>query len=216
MTEQQPKATLCQQCGQPALLLWSDQVPLCADCYRKVAQATFMEQQARHNQLSWLASQQNLIQQDIYVGHGGLLPLKQMLIPPAPSAGDNYSVSHIQVSDSNVGVINSGNMTLMNTSIDVIGDRGDTDVATAIKDLTQAVLDDKDVEQELKKEIVEQLSFLASQAAVQPESRVAAVIKGVLSTVKESLSVSATLLTLWEKVGPLLAAYLAGTAGGGL
>jgi len=128
----------------------ADKIPLCADCYHKVAQANFMEQQATHNKLSWLASHLNLIEQELYVGHGGLIPLKQIAIPQPPSAGISYTYSNIQVSDSAVGVINPGTLYTISTSIDVIQNRGDTELATAIKDLTQEVVNSKEIQDDIK------------------------------------------------------------------
>lgn len=65
----------CYHCDKPALFKY-DKTPLCVDCYHKVAHANFMEQQAMHNKQSWLASQLNYIEQQLYVGHGGLLLIK--------------------------------------------------------------------------------------------------------------------------------------------
>ena len=61
--QNEPKTpVLCQQCSKPAIFQYADRIPLCVDCYQKVAQADFLEQQAKHNQMSWLAVQQNYLQ----------------------------------------------------------------------------------------------------------------------------------------------------------
>ena len=155
------KVTRCYQCGKPAIIKYANKIPLCVDCYSKVTQATFMEQQATHNKLSWLASQQNFMQLELYQGHGGILPLKQVQIPPPPSAGINYSYSNIDVSDSAIGVINPGTLYTINTSIDVMQNRGDKELAAAIKDLTQEVVNSKEIQNDVTKEITELLQYLA-------------------------------------------------------
>lgn len=193
----------CSQCDKPAVVKYADKIPLCADCYHKVAQANFMEQQAMHSKLSWVASNLNLIEQDLYLGCGGLLPLKQMTIPQPPSAGSSYTFSQIQVSDSNVGVINPGTLFTLNTSIEVMQNRGDSELAKAVKELTQAVLDDKQITNDLKKEIAEQLEFLVAEAVADREKRRVGVIKGVMSHIGKAISISAALLTIWDKVEPL-------------
>ena len=196
----------CSQCDKPAITKYADKIPLCADCYHKVAQANFMEQQTMHNRLSWLASNLNLTEQQLYVGHGGLLPLKQMIIPQPPSAGSSYTFSQIQVSDSNVGVINPGTLFALNTSIEVMQNRGDSELAKAVKELTQAVLDDKQITDDLKKEIAEQLEFLVAEAVADKEKRRVGVIKGVMAQISKAISTSAALLTIWGKVEPLFRA----------
>ena len=194
----------CSQCDKPAIIKYADKIPLCADCYHKVAQANFMEQQAAHNKLSWLTSNLNLIQQELYVGHGGLIPLKQMEIPQPPSAGINYAYSNIQVSDSAIGVINPGTLYTINTSIDVMQRRGDTDLASAIKDLTEEVVNSKDIQDEIKKEISELLQFLASEASVNKDTRNKSVVKQVLERLGQLIPVATTTWSIWEKVQPLL------------
>ena len=196
----------CSQCDKPAIIKYADKIPLCADCYHKVAQANFMEQQTMHNRLSWIASNLNFTEQQLYVGHGGLLPLKQMIIPQPPPTGSSYTFSQIQVSDSNVGVINPGTLFALNTSIEVMQNRGDSELAKAVKELTQAVLDDKQITDDLKKEIAEQLEFLVAEAIADKGKRRVAVIKGVMAQISKAISTSAALLTIWDKVEPLLRA----------
>jgi len=200
------KVVKCCQCDKPAIIKYDDKIPLCADCYHKVAQANFMEQQTEHNKLSWLASNRNFIQQELYAASGGLLPLKQMVIPQAPSAGSSYTFSQIQVSDSNVGVINPGTLFTLNTSIEVMQNRGDREIANAVKELTQAVLDDKQITNDLKKEIAEQLEFLVAEAIADKEKHRVGVIKGVMAQISKAISTSAALLTIWDKVAPLFRA----------
>jgi len=196
----------CSQCDKPAIIKYADKIPLCADCYHKVAQANFMEQQTMHNRLSWVASNLNFTEQQLYVGCGGLLPLKQMIIPQPPSAGSSYTFSQIQVSDSNVGVINPGTLFALNTSIEVMQNRGDSELAKAVKELTQAVLDDKQITDDLKKEIAEQLEFLVAEAIADKEKRRVGVIKGVMGQISKAISTSAALLTIWDKIEPLFRA----------
>jgi hypothetical protein len=195
----------CHQCGKPAIVKYG-KTPLCVECYHKMAQAAFMEQQAQHNKLSWLASQYNIVQQDLWAGSGGLLPLKQMVIPQPPSAGINYTYTNIQVSDSAIGVINPGILYTIDTSIDVMQNRGETELAKAVKELTQAVLDDKQITDDLRNQIAEQLEFLVAEAVADKEKRRTSIIKGVMTQIGKAITISAALLTIWGKVEPLFRA----------
>jgi len=163
-----------------------------------------MEQQATHNKLSWLASQMNFTQRQLYEGYGGLLPLKQVEIPQPPSAGINYTYSNIQVSDSAIGVINPGTLYAINTSIDVMQNRGDSELAAAIKELTQEVVNSKDIQDGIKKEIAELLQFLASEGLASKDTRNKSVIKQVLDRLGKLIPVATAAWSIWERVQPLL------------
>jgi len=196
----------CSQCDKPAIVKYADKIPLCADCYHKVAQANFMEQQAMHNKLSWLASNLNLIEQDLYLGCGGLLPLKQMTIPQPPSA-PSYSFNQIKVSESNVGVINTGTLFNLDTSIQVMQNRGDKELANAVRELTQAVLDNNELNDKLKEEIVEQLEFLVTEALASKDKRRKGLTGKIINNISQSVATFGALLTIWNNVEPLLRAY---------
>jgi len=194
----------CSQCDKPAIIKYDNKIPLCVDCYHKIAQAAFMEQQAQHNRLSWLASQMNLTEQHLYQGMGGILPLKQIQIPQPPSAGINYSYSNIEVSDSAVGVINPGTLYTINTSIDVMQNRGDNELAAAIKDLTQEVVNSKEIQDDVRKEITELLQYLASAASTDKDTQNKSVVKQVLERLEKLIPVATLAWSIWERVQPLL------------
>jgi hypothetical protein len=195
----------CHHCDKPATFKRGE-IPLCVDCYYKVAQADFMEQQILHNQMSWTASNLNFIEQQLYIGHGGLLPLKQMMIPPPPTA-PNYSFQQIKVSDSNIGVINTGTLFNLDTSIQIMQNRGDKELADAVKQLTQAVLDSNDINNELKTDIAEQLEFLVTEVLASKDKQRKGLARKVIDNISQSISTVASLLTIWNTLNPLLKAY---------
>jgi hypothetical protein len=160
-----------------------------------------------HNKQSWLASQLNYTEQQLYVGTGGLLPLKQMTIPQPLSAGSSYTFSQIQVYDSNVGVINSGTLLTLDTSIEVMQNRGDSELANAVKELSQAVLDDKQITNDLKQEIAEQLEFLVTEALASKDKQRKGLARRIMSDISQSIATVAGLLTIWNTVQPLLQSY---------
>ena len=163
-----------------------------------------MEQQIRHNQLSWLASQQNFIQQALSENTGGLITPKSMAIPQPPSAGINYSYTNIQVSDSAIGVINPGTLYAIDTSIDVMKGLGDTELAAAIKELTEEIVNSEEIQDDIKKEIADLLQFLASEGSVSKDKRNKSVIKQVLGRLGKLIPVAVAAWSIWERVHTLL------------
>lgn len=195
----------CYHCDKPALKKYG-KTPLCVDCYHKVAYADFLEGQVEHNRLSWLASNINLVQQDLYIGTGGILPLKQMTIPQPPTA-PRYSSQQIKVSESNIGVINTGTLFSLQTGIEVIENHGDKELASAVKKLTEAVVNSTEINDQLKRETAEQLEFLVTEALASKEKQRKSLARKVMTDISQSIGTIAGLLTIWNTVQPLLQAY---------
>lgn len=199
---------LCQQCGKPAIIRYAESIPLCVNCYQKMAQANFMEQQANHNKMSWAAANLNFVEKQLYQGTGGLLPLKQMQIPQPPSAGINYSYSNIQVSDSVVGAISSGDLYAINTSIDVMKTRGETELATAIKELSEAIVNSTDIQSETRNDILKLISYLSTEATQDKKKRNVAVINTILGKLPTMITAANAAWSIWDRVAPLLKSQL--------
>jgi len=200
----QNRNTKCQQCGKPALKMYAEKIPLCVECYLKIAQAEFLEQQSMHNKMSWLAAQLNLTEQHLYQGTGGLLPLKQMVIPQPPSAGVYYSDSSVRISDSVIGVFNQGTLTAINTSIEVLQKRGDKQLAALIKELLENVAESKDIQDKIKTEISELLQVVTTEVALSDNKRDKSVIKNVLEKLNTLIPTTAAAWIIWEKLLALL------------
>ncbi|MFC1987294.1 hypothetical protein ACFLVH_01950 [Chloroflexota bacterium] len=194
----------CQQCGKLALKIYAEKIPLCVECYLKIAQAEFLEQQSMHNKMSWLAAQLNLTEQHLHQGMGGLLPLKQMVIPQPPSAGVYYTDSSVKISDSVIGVFNQGTLTAINTSIEVLQKRGDKQLAALIKELLENVAESKDIQDKIKTEISELLQLVSTEITLSDEKRDKGVIKKVLEKLNTLIPTTAAAWIIWEKLLALL------------
>jgi hypothetical protein len=194
----------CYYCDKPAVTARGE-ILLCVDCYLKFAYADFLEAQAENNRLSWLASQFNLGQQDLHIAMGGILPLKQMMIPQPPNA-PTYLSQQIKVSESNIGVVNTGTLSSLETSIQVIQNRGDKELANAVTKLTEAVVNSTEINNELKRETAEQLDFLLTEAFASKEKQRKDLARRTMSDISQSIGTIAGLLTIWSTVQPLLQA----------
>jgi hypothetical protein len=119
----------------------------------------------------------------------------------------NRPTIHIQ--NSNVANLNLGsqigNITAALQHISE-GDRSQKDFARAMEELTQAVvaasLADAD-----KQEIVDALSTVTDQAAKKPEARSKGTVKAVVAWLPTALSTASQLMTVWDKVGPIIKAH---------
>jgi hypothetical protein len=160
----------CSQCGRPAIVAFSGH-DLCIEHYR-------MLQETYQAQLRMAAANLNYAtaQIEAAVGMPGLLPRYQ--IPSSPS---NLTLTNITVSGGNVGVINTGTIQRLDSSITVMREHGNDDLARAIKELTNAVIASQEVSDAAKNEIIQQLDFLADQVMSDAGSRPMGVIKSVLA-----------------------------------
>ncbi len=73
-----------------------------------------------------------------------------------------------------------------------------------MKDFTQAIIDSRELDGDTKKETAEQLEFLVAQLIADKQNRSIGLVKGIFAGIKDTISVSAGLLTIWDKLTPLL------------
>src|SRR5262249_49836052 len=83
--------------------------------------------------------------------------------------------------------LNFGIVQYLDASITSIHARGDEDVAGALAKLMQAVLDSRDLAREAKSAVLEQVGYLATQAAERAAKRQKAVSKLVIDSLKTTL-----------------------------
>ncbi len=174
---------------------------MCADHYYMMVKATYL-------QAYMLSKQYDLVETELEAMAGGLAHFPRMQMAPPPFMVDSLTLNNINVSGSNVTVINARTIQNLDASITIMRSRGETELAEAVKELTQALVDSKEIEESTRKEIAEQLEFLVAQATAEPKNRSIGVVKGVLAGIRDSISVAAGLITIWDKVEPLIRAAL--------
>ena len=145
----------CSQCEKPAVVRYED-IPLCVDHHLKMQQASYL-------QLSQLADELNVVRGEIEQGVGlreGSLPRYQ--IPRPPFIGNQLTLHNINVSQSAVGTINTGTVQNLDSCITLVRNRGEDELADAIKEFTETLLASNEVTQTAGNEIAEQLNALTA------------------------------------------------------
>jgi hypothetical protein len=181
--------TPCSQCGKPAVFELNGH-PICVDCNLKVQQAA----QIRDNMLK---EQENFLldQMDAAIGMGRFGPRHKIQPPVAPVS--------INFDRSVVGAINTGNVKNMEVALNNIHvQNGNAELEKALKEFTEAVLNEKSLAVAMKDGIVEQLSVLAAQAALPKESRLKAVMYAMVTNIGASIPVA--LIEHWDKIKAML------------
>jgi hypothetical protein len=186
----------CSQCGKPAIVNFGGH-GLCVEHYLKLQQANYL-------QSSMLTAMFNLSADQLDKATGYIMRHSRIELPRVPFIGDTLTLNNINVNSSNIGAINTGTVQNLDASITVAKTQGQPDLAEAVNKLAQAVIDNTEINDAMKNEIAEQLVFLMSQVTAKPEDRSKGMIRSILNGLKSSISVTAGLLTIWDKVEPLL------------
>ena len=187
----------CTQCDKPAIVKVNGH-PLCVDCNLKLEQATSL----RHTQLASLYNQA-LDRMDSIVG----LPVTggRMHIPTPTTINAGQTIyNNIRVDNSVVGAINTGNIEKLDVMMSVMRDANNQELADALQQLTQAILDTPDLQPNDKDFALEWLSFLSNQALMQETERQPAIGKTAIAALERILSNTGSVASIWSAVKPFL------------
>lgn len=111
----------------------------------------------------------------------------------------------LNITGGTVGNVNLGAVLGSLTSeINQLHEKGEEELTSAIKGLTEAIANSEDVSDSVKKETLEQIESIAKEADKPVSERKSSVAKGVLNNIKEVLSVSESLLSVWKQAAPII------------
>lgn len=190
----------CQNCKKTAMfLVGPDQkLPLCLDCYVKFSNVMDRQQENLERQLNYIADQFEMTS-----GIPGIVPRYPPRPPRQVLTGD-VTLNHIRVSNSNIGVLNTGTIGTIDSAVGLLQREGDQEAAQALKALTEAVASDQSLDAAKKNEALELLSVIATEGAAPKEKRRGVAMRAVLRDLSAVLGGSAALVKLWEVVGPVI------------
>jgi hypothetical protein len=191
----------CDQCGKPAIGP-VEKVNVCIDCYSRW-QAANLEKV----RLLMTLQNQTMDEMDWMLGLPRSGPRYTIPAPsPVIASRGPMTFHNISVSNSVVGAINTGNVQRIDVNIDNIRQRGagGEKLAEDLKQFTQAIVDDKQLPEQEKRDAIEQMAFVTDQVQTKPAERNRGVISAVLSGINTAVSASNGLVTLWQHLHPML------------
>jgi hypothetical protein len=186
----------CTQCGKAAIVLLGDN-PLCVDCFLKFQQAIQLQDDKLVQQINFLMDMAEMT-----ADMPGLFP--RLKVPQSIVHKGSTKFNNIHIDRSVIGSINTGDAKRIDVAVSDIKGTGNEDLATNLAQFTEAVIAERNLNNELRDQLLEQISFLASQSTLPKEQRKPGVLKAVMSAVKEAVSAIASLSALWGKLQPLL------------
>ena len=185
----------CSQCDTSAV--WDIKgTYLCVNCYSKLQEANYL----RHIQLASICNQL-LDDIDDIAGLPRTGGRYQIPTRTTINAGQT-TYNNIQVKDSIVGTINTGNVKKLDSSVSAMRSENRQELADAIQQLTQAILNAPDLEPSDKDSVLECLSFLSDQALTPETERQSTVGKTIISTLEKILANTGSIASIWSVVKP--------------
>jgi len=186
----------CSQCGRPAIIMRGEH-PLCVDCNLKFEQAFQIRDNALRQQENFL-----LDQMEAATGLYGVTPRHKIQTPVIHQGPMNFH--SIKVDRSVVGAINTGTVQRMEVALNNIHAKNQNpELEQKLKDFTEAVLREGKLSVEAKNDIVDQLSVLAAQMAMPQESRIAIVVKALVTSIAANIAATG-LIEHWDKIKAML------------
>ena len=113
---------------------------------------------------------------------------------------EGATLNNINVSNSQIGVLNTGAVRTIDSSLTVLRNHTDQDLASFVKTLTECVVSSDDLTNNQKNEILEILGSLTQEAIVPPGERKSAVARALLMRLKGILDGISALNEIWSKV----------------
>lgn len=196
----------CFNCEKQAIYYTPENHPLCLDCYHKW-------QDIADRRTAYLESMLNYLNDEIrYSFLGGEPPRLKTHLPVRTTVNQgDIHMSNINISGSTVGMLNTGSIQdVKNIDINITSliSSGHTEVAEALKKITEAIAESQEVSDEKKSEMLDQLNELSGQAAVPPDKRATpGVIKAVLGSLATGLGAAGGLAKVWSMTGNVVCAY---------
>ena len=188
----------CCQCGKPAMfLVGPDESPLCLDCNLKY-------QQLMQTHLDMLIRQLNSVRDEIDAKIGFHVTAPRIPERQSLNVTGGITLNNIKVDNSTIGVLNTGSIETVDVAIGALKGVNEDDIASAIKDLTQAVIENSTIQADTKDDMLELISVLAVEATAPKEKRRAKAMRPLLTRLNEIVGTVAGLIVIWEKVGPII------------
>jgi hypothetical protein len=123
---------------------------------------------------------------------------------PVIVSGGNIQHNHIAVSNSQIGILNTGNIENLNQTIDNLYSISQDKLAKNLKDFSEAVVNESNLQEEQKNEILESLDVITQELFKEPAKQKRSVIKTLITGITGTTQFAANAWTIWQVLTPLL------------
>lgn len=187
----------CHNCSRNAMYtVGPNKFPVCLDCYSRIVANDMSQQKFDARFINFLMDTM-----DSLVGVHGVTPRIELDARPIVHTGE-MKLNNIQVSGSTIGVLNTGTIQNLDNKLTALGQ--ENVATTAIKNLSNAVIESKDLSDEQKKQIIELLDSITDEILAPRNNRRATVAKALWNNLREILSEVSSLSKSLGELGNIL------------
>jgi hypothetical protein len=195
----------CHNCEKPAMFMVGpedQQIPLCLDCQLKLTNISATQSDRLEREINFITAQA-----ESAVGLHSILPRypeRQVRV----IQGGTVTLNNISVSGSAIGVLNTGNLEVVDSAISALkSDPATKEVSEALKQLTDSIAAANDLGSKEKNEAIEILSVVASEATAPEDKRKTSVVNRLLEHFPTLIQTSAAVVDIWQAVGPSIISF---------
>lgn len=192
----------CSQCKNEALFTVGEegkQTPLCLDHYTKFFNIIKDRDTMLKQEMNYLEDYMQWV-----VGLTSTPPRYDATqIHSTINTGD-VVLNNISVDRSVIGVVNTGNVEKIDSAITIMKQSGEEDLSEAIQRLSEAVLTNQEADSELKKEILDILNVLSSQAVMPVENRSSSAMQILIKRLGNLYNSIKPLKEIWETLSKII------------
>lgn len=172
-------------------------VLLCLNCYATVREMNEKNIQMLREEMNY---SMDSIDSMFGISMGPRYPVKR----PVLVSGGTINNNHIAISNSQIGILNSGNIQNLNQTIDSLYSSSQKELADNIKSFSEKILTEPCLIKDQQDEILESLDIITKELFQKPENRKKNVVKNLMQGISKMVEVAANSLTVWQVLSPLL------------
>lgn len=131
--------------------------------------------------------------------------LRQQAFPPKKEVTSEKSLQPVNITIHNAANVNLGlQIGTVNAALHAVSEQGEShkEIASVLKQFTHAVIEDKKIREEEKRETLEVVEDIAKEAKAKPESRSLAKLKVMVAGLHALVGTSNDLSELWSTYSP--------------
>jgi hypothetical protein len=120
---------------------------------------------------------------------------------------ENVTLHNINITGSNIGVVNTGTIQTVDGAVGVLQSRHDDQLAMALKALTEATANSTALAAVDKQRVLENLSVVSTEAVAPEPQRRKIMVRTLLADSGTVLGVAADVATVWAQWGHVVTAF---------
>lgn len=188
----------CHQCNNEAMFeVGPQKIPLCLQCNALMQQTIERNVQMLREEMNHTMDHVNSM---FGISGGARYPTKR----PVLVSGGTVNNNHIEINNSQIGILNTGNIENLNQTIDSLYSASQGELADNVKKFSEAVLNEVNLTKEQQSEILESLDVVTRELFQKPENRRNAVAKTLMSGIANLIGFAANSAAVWQVLYPLL------------